>query len=368
MKRWKEKAGVIIKDAPRYLPAFFRTRRHTNGDPPWVRLANRVEHLEVNPHGPGVRCPWRWSSRLHACSVFPGWGSRLMQRCLSDWPICFADTPTYPGKPPQISFLFAHGGRDRLPLLRQVIRSLFAQANAAVECIVVDLTPGRAADELPPETVYRQVSTDHLPQGWYKSWAYNIAARMARSDLLVFHDGDICLPQHYAAELISLFATGRYDAASIQRFLFYLTSEATEQVLRSDTFGNTPPQSVSQNWKGGTIAITRNAFLSIGGFDEGFVDWGGEDDEFFDRCGRLRHCCYGYLPFVHLWHQPQSMKRSPHNLNEHRVLPWRLGIPANERIRELCEREFGSLIGPDPVVAYKDRKLAELRTAMVPQK
>jgi hypothetical protein len=110
---------------------------------------------------------------------------------------------------------------------------------------------------------------------------------------------------------------------------------------------------VFQNWKGGTIAIRRDAFFELGGFDEGFVDWGGEDDEFYDRCGALTHCRYSYLPFVHLWHRPQQDRKLADNLNISRIMPWRMQIPAAERIAELKSRDFGNPSRPDPFFSYK---------------
>ena len=83
------------------------------------------------------------------------------------------------------------------------------------------------------------------------------------------------------------------------------------------------------------MALTREAFFRIGGFDERFVDWGGEDNEFYDRCTTLRRYPYGYLPFLHLWHPPQESKLS--GARERAVLFMNelLALPPDERIRAL---------------------------------
>jgi hypothetical protein len=114
---------------------------------------------------------------------------------------------------------------------------------------------------------------------------------------------------------------------------------------------------VLQNWKGGTIAIRNSAFFRIGGFDEGFVDWGGEDDEFFDRCQSLNHCVYGFLPFVHQWHEVQPQRLDRDNLNETVILPERLSMSCRKRVGELCLRDFGKIAGPDPAVSYQNQQL-----------
>ena len=354
-KKAKEAAGVVLKDTWRYIPALYGSRSDGITNPPWVWLRNRNEQLAGNPIGPGVRCEWYWGSELHACGVMPALGRRLMTAALHDWPIRFADSPVSKTGP-RISFLFAHRGRDRLPQLRHVIRSAFAQRNVRVECVVADLSDEPIADELPSNVRYLHVSTAHLASGWYKAWAFNLAARQASGDILVFQDGDVCIPECYGIEVARTIQQDGYEAASIQRFLFYLDETATKCVIQS---GSIPPQltpvRVRQNWKGGTIAVSRDAFFALGGFDEGFVDWGGEDDEFYDRCAAKRHCRYGYLPFVHLWHPPQPGRQASDNVNLRQVFPDRVGTPATDRIAELSARGFGQPDGPRPALSYSDQ-------------
>jgi hypothetical protein len=256
--------------------------------------------------------------------------------------------------------LITHRGDERLSQLRQVIRSIFAQRDVAIECIVVDLSGQPIGNQLPAGIVYQHVDTSHLKAGWYKAWAFNIAARKSRGNVLVFHDGDICAPQGYAGQLRRHLVDGPYTAASIQRFLFYLTQAATQIACDQDRVVLDPPQSVLQNWKGGTIAMQRDAFFEIGGFDEGFVDWGGEDDEFFSRCAAANHLRFGYLPFIHLWHPSQPDRHGKDNPNQTRVLPARLAIDVDRRVEELSRRDFGNPLRPDPLVRYKDR-LAEMQ-------
>lgn len=359
-RQWcRELAGVLFKDSWRYIIALRRNSDDHQVDGRWIRLCNRTEMLEDNPSGRGVRCNWTWSSELHACRILPMLGRRLMEIALTQWPIRFAEAPVSRSGP-VMSFVFAHEGEERLPHLRQVIRSLFAQHGVMVECVVVDLSPDPIGAHLPPQVVYRHVNVRGIPRGWRKAWAFNIAARIATGEYLVFQDGDVCVPARYASELLTTFLAG-YDVVSMHRFLFYLSELSTQRVFETGgiPLSNTPAR-VLQNFKGGTIATTRDLFFAIGGFDEGFVDWGGEDDEFYDRCGSRRHFRFGYLPFVHLWHPPQPDRIKPSNLNISRVLPLRLSIPAEQRIAELCQRGFGNPEGPDPAESYKSQLAAKL--------
>ena len=49
--------------------------------------------------------------------------------------------------------------------------------------------------------------------------------------------------------------------------------------------------------------------------DEGFTGWGGEDNEFWDRCLTLPTWIWGYEPIVHLWHKSQPLKGTEDNPN-----------------------------------------------------
>jgi hypothetical protein len=356
----KEFAGILVKDLCRYTLAIYGPRRNHRGNPPWIWVSNRHEQLASNPSGPGVRCDWQWGSELHACKVLPALGQGLMQRALCDWPIRFAPSPQSISGP-KISFLFAQGGYDRLPQLQQTLRSVFAQTGVRIECIVADMSPEPIEAELPLGVKYIRVEAGHLPAGWYKAWAFNSAARQAAGDVLVFQDGDVCVPTGYGAELARTVLDEGYDVASIQRFLFYLDEASTQMTYWEGAIpAGIRPARVLQNWKGGTIALAREAFFATGGFDEGFVDWGGEDDEFFDRCGARRQCRYGFLPFIHLYHPPQPDRRAPDNLNVAQALPMRLAIGREERIAELRARDWGNLARPDPLVSYKEAVTAKV--------
>lgn len=368
--QWMRKfPGILLKD----LPLFYAATRYSGpgfqSDPHgWISLCNRIESLKQNTEGQGVQCLWKWGSDLVACNAIPALGRKLMQAALAEWPVCFSDRPPVDTPSPDISFIFAHAGRDRLAQLCRTIRSVYAQTDCSFEVIVVDQSDEPVISALPDGVRFRHLSKRDVPAGWYKSWAYNVGARMARSEVLVFQDGDICMPHRYAREVHRTLSSGEYDAASLQRLLFYLDRSSTERVETRDAF-DVPlvPERVFQNWKGGTIAIRREAFFHVGGFDEGFVDWGGEDDEFFDRCSAIRHCRYGYLPFVHLWHSPQSGRKQSDNPNISTVMPWRMEIPVASRVVELNGRSFGDDHRPDPEYGYKNQ-LDQIRKVWMPLK
>jgi hypothetical protein len=323
--------GALLRDVPPLL-----AQLATKGG--WLKARNRFDRLSADPMGPGLRCEFEWSSVLHACKVFPPLATWLMRRAFQQWPIVM-DAPVRPAAgEPQLSFLIPFRGTARLPQLQAVVRSILAQQGVSVECIVIEQSNVSEVGRALPE----QVRYVHLPHpngdpAWRKSWAYNEAGRLARGQVLVCHDGDILVPGAYGRELLAAFARG-FDSVHIQRFLFYLCQADTDRLLQGGRLADCVPLEVLQNWEGGTLAIRREAFMQVGGYDERFVDWGGEDNEFFDRCKALRQHRFGLLPFVHLWHPPQPSKTGPGREAALALMHERLALPRVHRMNELSRK------------------------------
>src|SRR4051812_4199873 len=85
--RVRSMLGVLVKDLPSYVPALW------GGKGRYLGLCNPDEVLEVAPDGSGYRCDWQWTSNLHAPSVIPALGAKLMALALGDHPVCFTETP-----------------------------------------------------------------------------------------------------------------------------------------------------------------------------------------------------------------------------------------------------------------------------------
>lgn len=340
---FKQKLGAIVYDLPRFLWAMRPPSRHA-----WVLMRNRNERLSSVPgrRSPcGVACDWQWTSDLHLPKLFPQLGLRLMKRALRDWPIESRGEPERPeGKcSPALSFVIGHRGMERLPHLLCTLRSIAAQRGVSFECVVVEqsIRP-EIRDQLPGWVRYVHTPLPYSEMPYSRAWAFNVGARAARAEALVLHDNDMLVPRDYAKEVIARLEDG-YEVMNLKRFIFYLSETHSAGVLSGkEPVVQQPPQVVVQNLEaGGSVVITREAFFAIGGFDEAFCGWGGEDNEFWERA-QARLCWpYGYLPLVHLWHTPQTEKHSDARATG-KLYQERSAIPAAERIAELAMREFGN--------------------------
>jgi hypothetical protein len=121
-----------------------------------------------------------------------------------------------------------------------------------------------------------------------KSFLINTAVReYIESDIIMMSDADCILPQLSSYYLRSqLQDTSIYFPFSKVNFL----NEAHTRRLLSEK--PLIQASVSQDhfinrYTGLVNLFTRSTFNSVGGFDESFEGWGGEDDAFVDKCNRI---------------------------------------------------------------------------------
>jgi hypothetical protein len=339
----KTRVGALVYDWPRLEMSLRGLGPYRDLRTPWIGMRNRNERLVID--GRGARCEWVFTSDLHIARVFPSAGARLMRRALRDWPIEFRDTMT-PSDRPSVSFIIGHRGVDRLPHLLATLQSVAAQRDVDVECIVVEQsTAPQIVASLPPWVRHLHTPLPALDYPYNRSWAFNAGARLALGEVLILHDNDMLCPFRYAAEAIARAREG-WSFLELKRFLFYFDEGTTREVFATPRVPDRTPENVLQNALGGSIAVTRDAFFDVGGFDESFVGWGGEDNEFWERAETTKAVnAFGYLPFAHLWHAPQSGKQSavaPAVRRYHELKD----VPAEARIEKLRRRDWGSPLRP----------------------
>lgn len=335
-------AGVVVKDLPRYLLAMLY------GGSRYLAICNRNERLLAAPNGLGYQCDWRWTSELHAPKVFPKLGKWLMRRTLSTHRIPVLQArPDCEASAVRVSFIIGHRGMARLPHLQATLRSIAGQCDASVECIVVEQDVESRLRPHMPEWVRLVHTPPPSPEMPYcRSWAFNVGAAHAKGSVLVLHDNDLLVSDDYANRILGCIDSG-YEVVNLKRYLFYLSQAHTEAFfLGRANLLTYPPENILQNAEGGgSIAISRDGFEAIGGMDESFVGWGGEDNEFWERAHTLRVWPWANLPIVHLWHAAQPGKRDAqyHTARHYRLLA---EIDPSERIRQLKAVPQGNMAGP----------------------
>jgi len=251
------------------------------------------------------------------------------------WPIVLSDRPA-DAATPQVSFVIGHRGLARLPHLLMTLRSIAGQKGVAVEAVVVEQSAEPEIRDALPDWV-RYIHTPSSDD-YSRASTLNNGVVAASGGIVVLHDNDMLVPSRYAAECVARVEDG-IDFLEPKRFIFYLSEEETQRSFESGQIRTDAATTIVQNALGGSIVARRDAYLAIGGFDEAFVGWGGEDNEFWERAeagGKASR--FGWLPFVHLFHAPQKGKLQGKEAPAVKRYYELRSIPPRERIARLLER------------------------------
>ena len=151
------------------------------------------------------------------------------------------------------------------------------------------------------------------PHRFNKSWGLNVAMRVSGASIAVFTDADLIVAGGVRA-LIQ--ACGqRSPVAKPYRDVLDLSEEESERVHRGEHGFRPAPRPGRQARNehlvlcGGMFAIRADAFYHVGGWDERFVGWGGEDDALslkIQRANMQVAALDGVA--LHLWH-PRAVEQ-----------------------------------------------------------
>lgn len=305
----------------------------------WLDLCNRHESISVDPGSGGRICHWVDSSPLTVARLFPQVGARLMHRCLKEWPVRFQEfaAATTPSNP-EVTFVVGVRGTGRLPQFRAALASLLAQENCSCEVVVVEQSFRPEFESMLPKCVrYEHLQLDSRDVPFNRSWALNRGVQCAAGRIVVLHDADMAVPAGFAAAIRDTLDRG-YEAMRLARFIFYLSQAESEVAWTSHSLSHIQRvDRVVQN-NPTPIALTRDAYFKIGGHDEAFYAWGGEDNDFLDRARTLKIVEGTFLPVFHLWHPEAPNRSGDRNAG---LLERRRAMSTGERIRELANRAWG---------------------------
>lgn len=154
------------------------------------------------------------------------------------------------------------------------------------------------------------------PGPYNRSWAFNIGAVQSagKTRALCFLDADLLVPPDFLSNGLKEITSG-LTAVCPYSEVIYLDPDSTDQAIKNRLESSNHPFN-NQNFKGtvyttsqgGTIWVEPNLYFEIGGHNEDFRGWGGEDREFWDRLVKKTDikCLPGRL--FHLYHPEPNMQ------------------------------------------------------------
>ena len=186
----------------------------------------------------------------------------------------------------------AGGDPLRKANLDAVLRWLGEFEDIEVMVVEQDVAP-RWSDSASPGPHVRRVPV-YQPGPFNKAWGFNVGARLAQRPVLAFGDADMIA--HDGLAMAAQLCRDDYDAVKPYGRMVDLDDQASERV-RAGHWDFVPGisadaprdrQAIGEHvvFAGGIFLMRRERYMAIGGFDERFVGWGGEDDAMTQRIRR----------------------------------------------------------------------------------
>jgi len=212
----------------------------------------------------------------------------------------------------QITCILAYrqgDGNERLLNLEAVLRALAGHADLNILVVEQDTAP-RLDGKLPHPGARRLFV--YNPGPFNKSWALNVGARAARTPWLMFMDADLV----FGTGLGEAFALLEAGYLVVKPYVRLLDLNETEsRRVRAGEFDWVPERCQARiadreargefpPFAGGAVMMARRIYDQMGGWDERFVGWGGEDDamSFMLERARVPGTQLDVRPAVHLNH------------------------------------------------------------------
>jgi hypothetical protein len=160
-----------------------------------------------------------------------------------------------------------------------------------------------------------------------KSKAVNLAAKKATRDIFVVADADVVYDPNLIEEAIKVLRKGGFVVPFTE--VLNVGYDGTKRLRKTKPKWPLDIKSgeyyksdwVYEGFAGKLFVISRENFEAVGGFDERFIGWGGEDDAFSHAartiCGKLINL-EGKV--FHLWHPASSYATNPNGKSNGKLL------------------------------------------------
>ena len=201
------------------------------------------------------------------------------------------------------SFTYVIGYRhkpDRLNNLRRVLD--WINGFGGVEVILVEQDKHSKISHLNLRAKHI-FTKSNMP--YNRSWAFNVAIKNAKSNIIVFGDSDLIMePNQFITALNSM---KDYEMVSPYNSVVDLTAQESslplEQVININRPGRGENDNQKINISGGISIFRKDAIQKIGGWNEDFWSWGCEDDYQTIKVGKFLSWTELKARCFHLYHE-----------------------------------------------------------------
>lgn len=215
--------------------------------------------------------------------------------------------------------LMDRGGTGRLRNLLACLLALRDQtlepARYAVSVVEFDTVPRRQREIKPLTDHYRHV---YGAGAFNKSWSVNVGVRHTpgRAPILCLLDADILTDRDFLRRNLARFDDPGHDAHLPHTEMLSLDPAASDAVIAQRCYARreAPPLDLARGLllrdvPGACLWVRRTIFERIGGLDERYLGWGGEDEDLLVRTAAAGSTVQFDDVLMHLAHERPPMRR-----------------------------------------------------------
>ena len=203
---------------------------------------------------------------------------------------------------------YKESGEDRKINLKKLLNYLSQTLDDNTEIILVEQDENSKLNWLSEIEKHNEINHIFLKnEGIFnKGWGYNIGAKEAKGNCLIFHDSDIFIELN--SYCTSLELLNKFDVISPYKSISSLNEKDSDLFIpnkykfkKNANVKEIPPIS------GGIFMIKKKNFLKLRGFDEDCFGWGYEDSIFDRKIMKMELSVYSCDNMaVHLYHKNVS--------------------------------------------------------------
>lgn len=206
------------------------------------------------------------------------------------------------------------------------------------------------------------------PGPFNKSWGMNVAFRQSSGDILVVSDADLIVQADDMQRAVKA-CEKELDAVRPYGRLIDMTESETEEYMQHGDLPDFPEKTRGYDrthanealcMAGGIYIVRREYYQRVGGMDENFSGWGGEDDAMSIKLQGLsmKVAIAKDAKAWHLWH-PRVDCYSHDGYQENRLLLQNYQLMSKGELSELCQQQFKDIGNEEKYNERKNKYLLE---------
>ena len=201
-------------------------------------------------------------------------------------------------------------------------------------------------------------SVEHVflfnPGRFNKSWSFNVGAKLSSAEVLALADADILVDTTVIQACLDE-CRKKFEAINPFSTLVDLDPERTEVFRRTHDLVERQHELINRDYKGeyicfcgGIYVIRKGSYLRLGGQDERFSGWGGEDDAMSVKVNLLDQTAINQSGRAyHLFHEPPSASiQSDPDYHQNLQLLQKYRQMSRQHLESLCRAQAETMGDP----------------------